>query len=213
MQPTLLETHWWSLALRGAIALAFGAATLLWPSLGLMALTALFGAYAFFDGILCLGVLVDAEKVSIPRWALGIIGVAGLAAGVATLMWPAITVMVLLALIAIHALVVGAVEIGAAFALRQELENAWALGLAGLASFAFGALMLSFPGAGALAVAWLIGAYALVVGAILVGMGLQLRQQQARQPRVRITMAPSKTLSEHNVELRERQPGEPTPRP
>jgi uncharacterized membrane protein HdeD (DUF308 family) len=74
-------------------------------------------------------------------------------------------------------------EIMAAVRLRRELTGGLLLGLSGVLSIIFGLLLVGFPGAGTLAVVWLIGGYSLVFGVLLVGLALQLRKRS--QDRVR----------------------------
>jgi uncharacterized membrane protein HdeD (DUF308 family) len=100
---------------------------------------------------------------------------AGIAVGVLTFLWPAITEVVLLLLIAAWAIATGLVEIIAAIRLRKELEGEWLLILSGIASVVFGVFLFARPGIGALAVIWVIGAYAVVFGVLLIGLAFRLR--------------------------------------
>jgi uncharacterized membrane protein HdeD (DUF308 family) len=52
----------------------------------------------------------------------------------------------------------------------------------GLASVLFGLALFVFPAAGALAMAWLIGAYAITAGILLVALGLSLRSKAPAFP-------------------------------
>jgi uncharacterized membrane protein HdeD (DUF308 family) len=51
----------------------------------------------------------------------------------------------------------------------------WRLIAAGIVSVGFGAFLLARPGAGVLTILWLIGAYAVFFGAVLVMLALKAR--------------------------------------
>jgi uncharacterized membrane protein HdeD (DUF308 family) len=103
-------------------------------------------------------------------------GVAGIAAGVIAFLWPGITALVLLYLIAAWAIATGILEIAAAVWLRRELRGEWLLALGGVVSVLFGVFLIVRPGEGAIAVVWLIGLFAIVFGVALIGLGLRLRR-------------------------------------
>ncbi len=163
--------HWWILALRGLLAVIFGGLALLWPGPTLAALVLFFGAFALVDGVLAL--VVGARS---RWWGVVLLGLLGIAAGVLTFMRPGITALALLYLIAGWAIVRGVFEIVGAIQLRRELENEGLLVLAGLASIAFGVLIFLFPGAGALSVVWLIGAFAIWVGILMLFLAFRLKK-------------------------------------
>jgi uncharacterized membrane protein HdeD (DUF308 family) len=102
-------------------------------------------------------------------------GLVGLAAGIAAFFLPGMTTLVLLYLIAAKAIVAGVLEIVAAIQLRQEIHGEVWLALAGLASLAFGVMLIARPGLGALAVMWLIGLYAILFGIVLVALGFRVK--------------------------------------
>ena len=165
--------YWWAVALRGLAAVLFGLAAFVWPGLTLFVLVLLFGAYALVDGV---GSLVHAfGPDSNLRWLLVARGLAGIAAGIVTMAWPGITALVLLYLIAVWAIVTGVLEIVTAIQLRKVIANEWLLGLGGLASIIFGGILLFVPGGGALAMIWVIGSYALIVGVVLIALGFRLQ--------------------------------------
>ncbi len=180
--PMLLAQRWWVLTIRGLAAILFGILTFVAPQISLITLVLLWGAYALVDGAFNL-VMGFRGRGRLPRWGvLAAEGVVSIAAGVLTCMWPGITALVLLYIIAGWAVVTGVMEIVAAVRLRKQIRGEWMLGLAGVLSIAFGVLLALFPGAGALTVVLWIGAYAVVFGALLVALSIRLRSLQRKRP-------------------------------
>jgi uncharacterized membrane protein HdeD (DUF308 family) len=169
----LLARHWWALALRGVFAVLFGLLTFLIPGITLFPLVLLFGAYAILDGIFD---IISAVRAPGRHWPLVLEGVVGIIIGILTFIWPGITTMVLLYLIAFWAIFTGILEIVAGIRLREVIANEWLLILMGVLSVLFGFLILIFPGAGALAIIIWIGAYSLLFGIMLIALAFLLRR-------------------------------------
>lgn len=170
-----LAKNWWSLVIRGLVALMVGVVAFVWPGITLAALVILFGAYALIDGVVS---LIGAWRASQThqRWGVLVLeGIAGIAAAAITLLWPGITAFALVVVIAAWALVTGAFEIAAAVRLRKHISGEWLLALSGVVSILFGLLMVASPLAGALAIAYLVGIYAFVFGVLLMALGFRLR--------------------------------------
>jgi uncharacterized membrane protein HdeD (DUF308 family) len=168
---------WWSLVLRGVAAVGFGLLCFLAPGLSLSALVMLFGAYAFVDGIS--SIVLAFRKTSGERWwALLLKGIVGLAAGVGTVLLPLVTALALVYLVAVWAIATGVLEIVTAVRLRKVIQGEWLLGLSGLASTLLGISLALFPGPGALALVFWLGAYALVSGVLLIALGIRARSWQ-----------------------------------
>jgi uncharacterized membrane protein HdeD (DUF308 family) len=121
--------NWWVLVLRGTCAIVFGVFALAWPGVTVGALL-LLGAYAFADGVLAV-VAALSGRASTPWGVLLLEGLVGLGAAAAALLFPGVTAIVLLYLIAFWAILTGIVEIAAAIQLRKEIEGEFWLGLAG----------------------------------------------------------------------------------
>jgi uncharacterized membrane protein HdeD (DUF308 family) len=170
---------WWAVALRGALNVLFGVLALVWPDVTFVALVLLFGAYAFVDGIFALVAAFSRSRRRAARRERGLLvleGILGIGAGLVTVFYPGITAVALLVVIAAWAIVGGTFEIVQAVRLRKQIRGEWLLGLAGALSVAFGVLVLLYPAAGALSIVWLLGAYAIAFGAVLIALGIRLRR-------------------------------------
>jgi uncharacterized membrane protein HdeD (DUF308 family) len=171
-----LADRWWTFALRGAAAVLFGILTWVLPAASLLGLVFVWGTFAIVDGGFALAAAVSSGRAG-GRWGWFLFeGLASIAAGVLTFAWPGITAVVLLSTIAVWAMVSGVAQVGAAIRLRRVIEGEWLMGLTGLLSIVFGAVMIGRPLAGAMAVAWMIGAYAVSFGALLIALGVKLRR-------------------------------------
>jgi uncharacterized membrane protein HdeD (DUF308 family) len=175
-----LARYWWVVALRGLAGIAFGLLALIWPGATLAVLILLYGAYALADGVLSIGTGIrgDAEH----RLAMLLNGVLGIAAGIVTFVWPGLTALALLYIIAAWAILTGVLQVFAAVRLRRVIPNEWSLILAGALSVVFGIVLIAAPGAGALALILLIGAYALVFGVMLLILSWRLRAHRQALP-------------------------------
>jgi len=170
-----LAKNWWVLTLRGVFAILFAMTAFFIPGITLTVLVIFFGAYTLVDGVFAVLASLSGRAEHERWWLLLLEGLTGIAVGVLTFLWPAITEAVLLILIAAWAVATGLVEIIAAIRLRKELESEWLLILSGVVSVVFGVILFTQPGQGALAVIWVIGTYALIFGILLIGLSFRLR--------------------------------------
>lgn len=177
MRATIeLARWWWTFILRGLLAIAFGVLVFLAPGMGIAVLVGLFAAWALIDGITSL-VAGFQGRANDRNWWLGVLeGLAGVAAAIIALLFPAYAATVLVLLIAAWAVVTGVIEIVAAIRLREQIRGELWLGLAGLASVLAGIGMFFFPAAGALTILWLIGSFAILFGILLSALGWRLRR-------------------------------------
>jgi uncharacterized membrane protein HdeD (DUF308 family) len=169
-----LARHWWVIGLRGLAAILFGILAFVWPGMTLAVLVLLFGAYALVDGVLTLIAALRGDAQH--RMVMLIEGIVSVLAGVVTFAFPGLTALVLLYIIAFWAILTGVLEIVAAFRLRRAISNELGLIIGGVLSVLFGLVLVIVPGAGALAVVFLIGAYAIIFGIALLGLAWRLRE-------------------------------------
>ena len=171
-----ISRTWWLAALRGALAIVFGVAAFVSPGLTFDVLVLLFGAYAFFDGVVVLSFGLMAAGTHGRWWPLVLGGIVGLAIGVLTFVQPAATALALVYVIGAWAIVTGVLEIIGAIRLRKAITNEWLMGFSGAISIVFGAVVLAQPGTGALALVFLFGYYAILAGVSQIGLGFRLRR-------------------------------------
>ena len=169
------KTGWWLLVLRGIAALLFGVLAFVYPGMTAQVLVILFGAYSLVNGIFTLTLAIRAPKGTPGIGTLVLLGLLGIAAGLVTFFYPGITAISLLAVIAAWAVLTGIFEIVVAIKLRQQLSNEWMLILSGVLSVVFGVLVVLMPNAGALSIIWLIGAYAILFGIMMLAVAFKLK--------------------------------------
>ena len=184
----ILKPRWGWIVLSGIVTLIFGLLAFYMPLGAVFAMTMLFGAYAFADGILSVIAAIRARQGHSQAagnfWPLLLRGALGVFAGLIVLIMPGLSVVSLTAfawaMLAIWAVATGMLEIIASVRLRKEIKGEWLLGLAGAVSVVLGlaipVILLQNPGAGLVTMGWLIGFYALTHGILEVGLGLSLRR-------------------------------------
>ncbi len=168
--------YWWVPVVRGLVAIALGVFAFVWPIATITALVLVFGAVAVADGMLAIGAAIAARKLTSDWWVLLVQGFVGIAIGVLTVVYPAITALALLVLMAVWAIGLGVLQVVAAVKLRRDISGGWWLVLGGLLGIAFGILLMSNPVAGAVAVLWLIGIFAIAWGVMQMVGGFDLRR-------------------------------------
>jgi uncharacterized membrane protein HdeD (DUF308 family) len=158
------STH--TLIVRALITLAFGIMLIAWPAISLTVLVLLFGAFALVDGALTLAMGLQIPSGEAARPVACIAGAVAVIVGIATFLWPGLTEVVLLVLVAVRAIIVGVAEMVMAVQIGRHEPAAWLFACVGLLSVAFGTLLFVYPRTGILALVWVIGLYAIVIGAI-----------------------------------------------
>jgi len=175
MLAKMLSRYWWMTLLRGVLWILFGVVVFVRPDISLVTLTLTFGAFAFVDGVLNVWNAISGREDSDNWWLLLLAGLAGIVIGILTFKDPAATALALQFYIALWAVAVGLLQLVAAVWLRKEIEGEFWLALSGIASIAFGVLVVARPAAGALAILWLIAGYAIVFGVMLIVFAFTVR--------------------------------------
>jgi uncharacterized membrane protein HdeD (DUF308 family) len=181
--PVLGEKHWWQILVRGIIALIFGIVVLAWPTAALIIFAILFGVFVFVDGIFTLVVATNYKAGGGRRAWLYVRSIAGIIVGLIIFFLPVVAIplliLILVYLIAAWALVTGVMELVYAFQANQDTAIRWMFAISGILSIILGILMLIKPLIGALVIAVVVGAYAVLAGILLIILSFRLRSIKA----------------------------------
>jgi len=183
MLMSVLARNWWAFVLRGALAVLFGILAFLAPGATMLSLVLLFAAYTLVDGIFAIASAVMAARAQ-ERWGLLVLeGVVDIAVAAIAVLWPGLTVVVFVLLVAGWALLTGVLLLAASFKVDAD-HGRWWMALGGVVSILYGAALVIAPLIGALVLTWWIGAYALVFGIAMLVLAFRLRAKFKALPGV-----------------------------
>ena len=178
---TNLTRNWWIVALRGLLAIVFGIIAFAWPEITMLSLVLVFAGYSIVDGTLGILLAIRGARRG-ERWGLLMLtGLLSITAGVLAAVWPGLTVIAFVLIMAFWAVFTGAVVTAVAFDMRVD-HGRWWLGLAGLTSIVYGVLLVVAPLLGAVVLTWWVGAHALVLGVTLLILAFKLRMRRGDAP-------------------------------
>ena len=179
-----LQRNWWAFVLRGALSLMIAVLVFVMPADSLVALTIVFGAFSFVDGAFELVSAIRRIRKQ-ERWGwLAFSGMLGILTGIVVVVSPLIATLVLATFlwvsIAFWSMLSGVFEMVAAIRLRNEIKGEIWLFISGLLSVALSVLVIWLlfmrPVESFLALGWLLGLYAAILGMVLILLGLKLRK-------------------------------------
>jgi|EndMetStandDraft_8_1072994.scaffolds.fasta_scaffold238136_2 uncharacterized membrane protein HdeD (DUF308 family) len=187
---------WKRLAVHGVAAVLFGLATLVWPHVTLTALVVMWGAFAFVDGVIALSAAI-ADRLLVHRGWVAFWGATGIAAGLVTFVWPSITALALLAVIATWSLLVGGSQIAFAIRARKQVSGVWSIALGGVLLVLLGVVLVISPGDGALGITWAIGWLVFLFGTVQLWLASIVRHETHHRiaPRGMRTSRPGHAVS------------------
>ncbi|MBC2861920.1 MAG: HdeD family acid-resistance protein [Roseitalea sp.] len=180
-----LSRNWWAFVLRGVLALVIAVLAFIMPAESLLALTLVFGAFSFADGLFGMVAAIRNIRKG-ERWGwLLFSGILGCATGVVVVVSPFVATLVLAIFlwvsIAFWSVFSGVMEVVSAIRLRKEIKGEIWLILSGLISVALGVvvtwMLLTRPLETFLALGWLLGFYATFFGTMMILLGLRLRRE------------------------------------
>ena len=175
MDTKMVARIWWTIVLRGVLAILFGVVALFYTGQTLLALVYVFGTYAVLNGIFAIASAVRAGEAH-QRWGwLAFAGIVGVVAGIVSFFWPGITALAVVFIVASWAIIGGVAEIAFALSWPDTLAHPWFAALSGIVSVVYGVILAVWPRSGAVALTWLLGIYAIAYGAMLLYYANRLR--------------------------------------
>ncbi|WP_372616962.1 HdeD family acid-resistance protein [Falsiroseomonas sp.] len=175
-----LARSWWLFLLRGVVGIAFGLLVFLFPGPGLVAILAFLAAWMLVDGVASLIQAFRDEPDPAGRhrsraW-LALDGVLSLVLAAVILLLPGLSAVALVIAVGAWAIAVGGLRV-----VLGWRAGDWLLGLLGALTVLVGLWLVIAPGPGLLALVWLVGLQAMVVGFLFLAFGWRLRRI-ARDP-------------------------------
>jgi uncharacterized membrane protein HdeD (DUF308 family) len=180
LMVAMLARNWWAIGIRGVLGIVFGLIALFLPGATMLSLVIVFAAYTFADGVFGIVSAVRAAREG-ERWGFLVVeGLVDIAVAAVAVLWPGITVVAFVFLIAFWAILTGILELVAAFRLELTDGRGWLI-FGGIVSVLYGILLIVAPMIGAVVLTWWLGAYALVFGVCLVVLAFRLRARLGTQ--------------------------------
>lgn len=166
----------WALIWRGVFAVLFGAVALFWSGATMTVLIIWFGAFTFISGIFTSLAALNAAAHH-NQWGLMLVsGLLSVVVGILALVSPAQMIIAMVWILGAWALFTGIFEVATALTSPWTGSRKWLLTAAGILSIVFGYLLFSYPIAGAVSLVWIMGGYALAVGALFIVMGFKFKK-------------------------------------
>jgi uncharacterized membrane protein HdeD (DUF308 family) len=159
------QGSWWSLLIKGIVAIVVGILALSWPGSMMGLAVSLLGVFVLIVGIVAtVGALMHRKESD--KWIVMLVpGLLGIIIGVVALGAPAVVAAILIYLIALWALIHGISEIYGALKFREEVKGEWVPLIVGITSVILGILLLIKPMTAGAVFTWLIGLFLLILGA------------------------------------------------
>ena len=177
--PLILQTNWWTLVLRGVVAILLAVVTFAIPGVTIAFLVTVFGIYALIDGALAIFSTIRAVQGH-RRWGAFLAeGIIGILFGLYAVLLPVAAAAIFVTIIALWAILTGIAELFAAIRLRRHLQGELLLITIGILSILFGVFLLARPIAGAIFLVYVLAGYGLIFGILLISFGLRIRSLPA----------------------------------
>jgi uncharacterized membrane protein HdeD (DUF308 family) len=171
-----IQTYWWTICIRGIMALIFGFAAVFWPHITLVVLVYIFSAWILVDG----AVRLVTGLIRVGEHQLGalnaVVGLLELGLGVYLLRHPAVTFTTLILVIGFLLIIDGVITGVASVSSKDSTGSKTLTIIVGLLAIVAGILILFQPVAAGVAFVWILGLYALITGPMLIVLSLEVKK-------------------------------------
>ena len=171
-----ITQKWQAPLVRGIVDILFGLMLIMSPVFSLFTIAIFFGILTFGDAVVGIVHGIAGGERGKSWWEMILLGLLGLAAGLITIFWPHITILIMLYIIAWWAIFRGIFEIIAAVRLRKVIQGEWFLLLSGTAAIGFGFIIFFSPRIGALSLMLILGWYMIWLGLLSISFAFELRR-------------------------------------
>lgn len=172
------QGHWWGMFLQSILMIIFGLLVFFMPGLSIATFVLLFGAFAIAAGIL---ELVHAVTIKDGKWWVRLLGsIVAFAAGIGVILWPGISALSLLYVIAFFFIFTGILQMVSSIALSRVFKDEWLYFISGILSVVVGVLLVLRPLTGAIALAQTIGIFSIAYGILIIVLALKLQGTMSR---------------------------------
>ncbi|MFC0435773.1 HdeD family acid-resistance protein [Kutzneria buriramensis] len=148
---------------RGILAIVIGIVAVAWPGITIGAFVLMFAVYAFLNAGMELALMTASRRAG-PVVGRLLLAVINIAAGVLAIVWPGLTALVLVIMVAVWAFIAGIAEVVLAFGRGETAGQRAMLALTGLVSLAFAVVLAFRPDVGAVVLAQVFGLFSIVSG-------------------------------------------------
>jgi uncharacterized membrane protein HdeD (DUF308 family) len=172
MAETSLLGRWWGRLLFGVLLILFGVVAIAWPGITVEVFVTVFGVFILVMGIV--GLFYGfAERDFQAHRALRIVqGLVGIVIGLIAIVFPGDAAVAIVYLVGIWMILVGVFDLAGAGWVPKDMSRflgrytrfSWAL--SGIIFIVVGLLIIVFPGLTILAVVWVIGLIAIILGVL-----------------------------------------------
>jgi uncharacterized membrane protein HdeD (DUF308 family) len=174
--PGLAKKIWIFAIIRGVLGILFGLIALFAPIATALVLAIVIGVYAIVDGIFDIIEAIRHRGSSSMVFRI-VLGAISILFGIVVLVWPGMSLGILVILVGIWAVVIGILQIVSSVGHRAIPNSGWVWGIIGGAlAILFGLLVIIWPGTGLVSIIWIIGIWAIVWGIVFIVLGAQLRK-------------------------------------